>query len=463
MRYNRCMSENNPSESDKNFTVPEEYGWDQSTRAEAVLQHILETDVESAASINNQAPEEQRMTVEEALSARPVLDQDTGRNKARVLFVTTDKRALVKDSTLRLYYAALALEFDEVHVLCLTEGKGEDNFDRAGANLWFYQVRSSAWWKLPWVARTAAEEALTWNGLARPDVIVGVDLFEAGLAAYLISRKFSRPLQYHVYTNPFAPDFKSAASDNNWRVRIAKFILKRARSLRVSTGALKEALTTRYRRLKDVGVLPRFYDFKGIADSAPSINLHEKYRDFSFIILAFGRLTATSEMHDVFAALHRLLKNPRIGLLVIGDGPGKQLFLEKVKILGIEQNVVFQKEADDLISYLKTADLMVELDTDEEAEVRVLKGAMAGTPMLLTATDLRNDMFADGESAFICAPDDLACVSQKVSKFINATVYRTKFAENAAYIAKSRINEDSTTHYQAIALSIESVLMTKTQ
>lgn len=453
------MPENKTPAPDQNFDLPEEGRWDQSARAEAVLQHILESDVD--APVPDGTPAEERVTVEEAISARPVLDQDTGRTKARVLFVTTDARAWARDSALRLYYASLAVEFDEVHVMYLATGKGEDSFDRAGANLWFYQVKSSVWWKLPWAARAAAEEALTWNGTARPDVIVGVDLFEAGLAAYLISRKFSRPLQYHVYTDPFAANYKSAAADNNWRVRIAKFILKRAQSLRVSTGALKENLTTRYRRLKDVGVLPRFYDFKGIADAMPSMNLHEKYRDFSFIILAFGRLTAGSELHDTFAALHPLLKNPRVGLLVIGDGPGKQLFLDKVKILGIERNVVFQKEADDLASYLKTADMMVELDIDEEAEVRVLKGAMAGTPMLLSSTDLRDDMFKDGESAFICPPDDLTCVSQKASKFLNSAIYRTKFAENAAYVAKSRINEDSTTHYQAIALSIESVLLAK--
>ena len=456
------MPENNSPSPDKKFTLPEEGVWDQSTRAEAVLQHILETDIDGLAPAGPAAAPEERMTVEEAISSRPVLDQDTGRTKARVLFVTMDQRALVKDSGLRLYYAALVQEFDEVHVLCLTVGKGEDNFDRAGANLWFYQVKAAVWWKLPWAARAAAEEALTWNGVARPDVIVGVDLFEAGLAAYLISRKFSRPIQYHVYSDPFAPSFKSAAEDNNWRVRIAKFILKRASSLRVSTGALKESLAARYRRLKDIGVLPKFYDFKGIAEAVPAMNLHEKYRDFSFIILAFGRLTATSRLHDVFAALHALLKNPRIGLLVVGDGPGKQLFLDKVKILGIERNVVFQKESDDLASYLKTADMMIEIDVDEEAEVRVLKGAMAGTPMVLASTDLREDMFKDGESAFICPPDDLTCVSQKASKFINSAVYRSKFAENAAYVAKSRINEDSTTHYQAIALSIESVLAAKT-
>ena len=443
------------------LNLSDESRWDQSNRAEEVLQHILENDAEISPKRKIEAHEERRMTVADAIAARPILDRDTGRTKARVLFVTTDERVMVKDSGLRLYYTALANEFDEVHVFCLSARKGEDSLDRASHNLWFYQIRAKNWWSLPWTARMAAIEALTWNGFARPDVIVGDDLFEAGLSAYLISRKFARPLQYHVRTDPFAPSFKQLAADNNWRVRIAKFLLKRAKSVRVSTGVLKKELTLRYRRLKDISILPRFYDFGSIASAEPTMNLHEKFRDFSFVILAFGQLTAHSELHDLFTALHRLLKNPRVGLVVVGDGPGKKLFLDKVKILGIDKNVAFVREPEDLASYLKTADLMVEMDTDEESEIRVLKAATAGTPLTLVGTDLRRDLFKDGESAFICEPNDLLCVSQKVSKFMNAGVYRTKFKDNVAYIARSRINEDPTTHYQAIALSIESVLATE--
>lgn len=436
----------------------DEAKWDQSVRAEAVLQHILEGDTAPVGTEENGALEEKRMTVEEAIATRPVLEQDTGRTKARVLFVTTDERALIDGSSLRLYYAALSEQFDEVHVFCLVPRKGEDKFDRAGGNLWFYQVRASHWWNLPWTARAAAMEALTWNGAARPDIIVGVDLFEAGLAAYLIAKKFGRPVQFHSTIDPFTSAFKTAAPDNNWRVRIAKFLLRRAKSVRVATGVIKDSIKSRHQKLTDIAVMPKFYDFSGLADAVPSLNLHEKYRDFSFIILAFGELTAKSELHDLFAALNWILKNPRVGLVVVGDGSGKQLFVDKVKLLGIDKNVVFVKEVEDLVSYLKTADLMIEVDTDEESEVRVLKGAMAGAPLLITKTDLRVDLFKDGESAFICDPGDMLCVSQKTTKFVNSAVYRTKFAENAAHVARSRVNEDPTAHYQAIAVSIESAL-----
>lgn len=438
--------------------VSDESKWDQSVRAEAVLQHILEG--EAANDAAGTVPVQDRVTVEEAIASRPVLEQDTGRTKARVLFVTTDGRSLTPGSALRSYYSSLAEQLDELHVFCLVPRKGEDSFDRAGSNLWFYQVRARNWWNLPWTARRAAEEALTWNGAARPDIIVGVDVFEAGLAAYLIARRFGRPVQFHLTVDPFAPAFKTAAPDNNWRVRIAKFLLRRAKSVRVTTAAIKSSVSSRYRKLKDMVVMPKFYDFGAIARSAPTFDLHDRFRDFSFIILAFGELTAKSELHDLFAGLNRILKTPRIGLVLVGDGPGKQLFTDKVKLLGIEKNVVFMKEAEDLTSYLKTADLMVEVDTDEDSEIRVLRGAVAGTPLLVAKTDLRTDLFKDGESAFLCDSGDTLCVSQKTSKFINSAVYRATFSKNVAQVAKTRINEDPVAHYRSLALSIEAVLAT---
>lgn len=444
-----------PSLDKERLVLPEEATWDQSSRAEAVLDHILQTTVaeeEGAPAIN-------RITVKEAIAARPVLDIDTGRTKARVLFVTTDERALAAGSGLRNDYVKLASEFDELHVFCLVPRSGPAGFDRVGQNAWFYQVRAKSWWTLPWAARSAADEALTWNGVFRPDVVVGVDLFEAGLAARLIARRFDRPLQYHVFTDPFAPEYKRAAPDNAWRVRLAKFLLRRARSIRAKSAAIKEALQRQRRGLRDIAVLPRFYNFSGIMGAAPTLDLHAKYPDFAFIMLAFGPLTADSRLHDLFAALNRLLRNPRIGLVVVGDGPGKRLFLDKVKILGLEKSVAFQKEPEDLVSYLKTADLLVELDTSEDGEVRILQAAAAGLPIVALETDLRLDLFKDGQSAFLCPPGDLLCVSQKVSKFMNTASYRTLFSQNAADIAKNRIYEDPTMYDQALALSIESVLV----
>src|SRR5690606_2468670 len=108
----------------------------------------------------------------------------------------------------------------------------------------------------------------------------------------------------------------------------------------------------------------------------------------------------------------------------------------------IEKNVVFKKEAEDLMSYFKTADLLIEVDTHEDSEVRMLRAAAAGLPAVTYATDLRIDLFKDGESTFICEPHDQLCISQSVSKFINSEALRKQFSANVQNVARDRLHED---------------------
>lgn len=426
--------------------------YDASSRAEAVLDHILKGDEVEAA-----APVEQKMDVSEALAASPVLEQDSGRDRARVLFVTTDEGVLVQNSAEQLDYLQLAQFFAEIHVICLVPRLGKEETLRVGNNVWVYPVRAKYWWRLPWVAKQRSSEDLSWGGAFRPDIIVGVDPFEAGLAAHLIAKKFDRPYQLHLSTDPFTPDYKKAASDNNWRVRMASYVLKRAKSVKTTTSAIKQSVMGTVRH-GEVAVLPHFYNFTGLHSAVPSFYLKQLYPAFSFIALAFGPLSATSHLHDVFSAVHRLLRNSRIGLIIIGDGPGQALFTNKVKLLGIESSVVFLRTPDDLASFLKTADVLVELGQDEESEVRVLQAASAGLPIVATETPLRVDLFKDGESALLCPPGDLVVVTQKLGRLINTTALRGQLAETASFVAESRLHEDPNGHYQALATTIESAL-----
>lgn len=438
------------------LTLGENAKWDQADRAEAVLENILNGEAAEAEA----APQEEKITVTEAIAARPVIDSGTGRTRARVLIVTTDESVLIPNSASRNEYLKLASELDELHVMCLIARDGREAFDRAGNNSWFYQVRSKRWWTLPWAGRRAALEALTWNGVPRPDIIVGVDLFEAGLGAKVIAKTFDRPLQYHVFQDPFDPDFiANDNKDNKWRRRLAKYLLKRAKSIRTANGRLRESLLAQYKKLPDIHVLPRFYNFTHLLSGTPSLNLHQRFPDFVFIMLAFGEMTATSHLQDLFTALHRLLKNPKIGMVVVGDGPARNLFVEKAKLLGIERNVVFEKTAADLVSYYQTADLLVETSAKEDGEIRLLQAAAAGLPAIMVETPLRSDLFKDGVSGFLCPPGDIKCLSDKTAKFINTSALRPQFSKYAKDVALERLHEDPAAHYQALAVSIEATLI----
>ena len=95
--------------NNEKLTFSEDEVLDPSKRAEAVLDHILSTEIAEDGSGD---PSEERVSVSDAIHARPVLDQSTGRNLARVLFVTTDESVIVPDTAKRREYVELAKSFD---------------------------------------------------------------------------------------------------------------------------------------------------------------------------------------------------------------------------------------------------------------------------------------------------------------------------------------------------------------
>jgi glycosyltransferase involved in cell wall biosynthesis len=427
--------------------------YDVSKRAEAILDHVLDTELNQAES--NSTP---KISVDEALHSAKVLDSDYGRSRARVVFVTTEESTLINDSLLQKEYISLSSLFDELHIMVLIARSGKDSFVRVGNNLWVYQIHHKHWWQLPSVSLRAAKDALIFNGSVRPDVIVGVDPFEAGLAAYYIARDFERPLQIHINSNFYDPAFDKLKPGNWWRRQLANYLLKRVASVRTKTANLKELLVKRFPKISDFNVLPRFYNFAGLTNAQPAFDVHQKYKDFVFIMLAFGPLSADSHLHSLFSALRKILVNQRIGLIVVGDGPAKGLFEDKVKILGIEKSVVFKKELEDLASYLKTADLLVETDTSPDSEVLVMQAAAAGLPMIAFETEMRLDLFEDGKSALLCKAGDLLDLGHRVTQFINSSAIRVQLRTQAQAMASSRLQENAESYYLAYRDTIERIL-----
>jgi glycosyltransferase involved in cell wall biosynthesis len=429
---------------------------DPSVKAGAVLDFVLHQENQG-----EEKNEEDEVAVSEAISDRPILDLETGRQNSRVAFFTTDENVLLTGTAAQKSYIELAEIFDEVHVMVLLPRTGKDSFVRLVQNLWIYEVHGRHAWGLPKKAKIASLNALTFNGTVRPDVIIGIDPFEAGLGALYVARHFERPFQIHLKENFLAPEFKQKREGNWWRLWMARRVFKEVKSVRTATAELLKAVKKLYPKIPDLQLLPRYHNFSALGDIVLTVNLHEKYKEYVFILLTFAALKADGYLHDIFTALRKMLLNSRIGLLVVGEGKAEALFKEKVKLLGIEKNVVFIRSAENMESYLKTADILLELGTDEEAEVRMLKAAAAGLPALLSETELRRDLFRDGESAFLCPPGDHLCIGQKMTRFINTEALRRQFKMNAKSVVAERLHEDPDSYLRALRATIEAVIQSE--
>ena len=422
-----------------------------SDRANAILAHVLNEKKEAA----RRATE---VSVEAALTDRPVIDFASGRDQARVLFVTEDQSVLEPDSQRSGLYRALTSYFDEIHVLVLTSREGAAHVDRRADGLWVYQACDGRG-RLVGAGLAVAETHLIFNNSARPDVVVGIDPFVAGETAYEIAVIMERPLQLHLFTNVLDEQWVRAAPERKRQARQARRLLKRVASVRTLTELMKAQLQEMFPKLIDVSVLPQHYNFAGFRETTPVFDVHKKYPGYAIILLAIGPLTADSHLHDTFVALHSLLRNPRVALVVLGDGPAKHLFIEKVELLGVKERVIFVSDVTNLIAYMKTADLLVMTDTSSGSEITVLRAASAGLPAAMYRTDLRTDLFKDEVSALLCEPGDTVALMKKVQMFINLSSIRHQLAEMSQAVAHDRLHEDVETYYRALRSTIESIIV----
>lgn len=398
------------------------------------------------------------LSVAEAMKEDSVYQASSSRDVTRVLFISQDESLLNPTQQSLDGYINLSDLFDEVHILILRQGIVAKNPAlRVDRNVWIYTAGNKNWWWTPVMGKLLIENQLVFADGFRPDIIIARDPYESALLAINIGKKYGRPVQVHVLEDYTKSEFLKKNRHNRWRKYLPRFTIPRVQSVRTSTRPLYEFIVKRF-TVKDISILPRFNNYESLITVKPSLDLRAKYKPFVFIILYIGKLTHSSYLYRAIDAARFGLRNPHFGMIVIGDGPAKKEFEERAKILGIKEQVVFESDIKDYVPYLKSANVLIVPDIDPESEELALKGAAAGIPMILARTTTREDIFTDGESALLCAPEATDEYSLKLNILMNDLPLRRHIVESAQDMIKSKFHDDPDVYKAAYRESIEEVL-----
>ncbi len=429
--------------------------FDLSVRAEEALDQELEATSASAMAATGTAA-----AVSSELRKQRILEAESTRVQSRVLFVTSDHTVFTPGTLVQQTFIDLQDVFDEVHVLVIgTHGTVPKEPVRLAPVVWAYPLTTYFFFQIPFAARSLVRDELEFTDGFRPDLVVALDPFESAIAAHFIADQYDRPLQVHVRTDEWIAlnKFLKADRHNAWRMRFMDYALRRTMSVRVTSDALKTAITARYKKLSDVALLPRFFNTKQLL-ALPQKGGSDMYPQFVFTIMSIGELDAASTLFRALDAVRMTLQTPTIGFVVIGDGPLKQQFRDRAKILGIEKQVLFVGKPADYIEHLRSADVLIVTDTTAESDEIVITAAALGVPMIMAETPLRKDLFKDGTDGYLCDPNDPFAFAQKLRTFINTNALRVQFAANSREVVRTRIEEDPQLYRIAYRDSIERML-----
>lgn len=401
---------------------------------------------------------EPTVSVEEAMAEKPVFKVTTDRDVTRVLFISTEVELLDPTRQTLDGYVDLSDLFDEVHVLVLRIGIPPKNpVLRASANVWIYTVAAAYWWELPGAGMKMVDDQLSFAAGFRPDLIVARDPYESAWLANKVAKKYHKPTQLHVVEDFTIPEPGKKNLAEYAKRYIPLFTIKNFSSVRTLTDSVAAKIKDRF-DIDDLKVLPRLQNYESLISATTEKRLSEKYQGFSIFLLYVGKLSRDSGVFKVLEAVRFILRNKRIGLVIVGDGPAKMEVMKKVRSMKVERQVMFEKPEVDLLPYIKGAHILIVPDTDVASEETVLKGAASGIPLLISQTEKRNDVFADKYSAYFINPEEPETISSGVSDLLNDVEGRMIMAKNAQTTIAEKFHFDPTEYQAAYRLSIEEVL-----
>ena len=403
------------------------------------------------------------ISVEDARNEAPIIEGYESRHSVRRLFITKDASIRQEGSVAYRRMTDIRELFLEIHIVVLNCRKKEEDIPvtRLFENIWLYPTNSSSWWSLGFDAYSVAEAQLVFSGGFRADIVVAEDLFESGLAGWFLSKKYERPFQLHITEDFFDASYVDTLEHPTLYEWSAKHLLKRVKSVRTKTEFQRQAVIEENDSLEpSTQLLPSYYDLQAWRDLSPTVNLREQYPQFKFIILNISSMHASSHAGDVMLGAAKILRRyPAIGLVMVGNGPLRTQLERQAIALGLHSQIEFTPMPTEVVSYMKSAHVFVQLSEDGAEDDLLLEAAVSKLPIIANANGLAGKLFVDNESACLCAPTDSECIADKINMYLNENQVRARFALNANETVFERIEQDYSAYLQAYGTSIERCLV----
>jgi len=216
--------------------------------------------------------------------------------------------------------------------------------------------------------------------LPAPDVVTVQDPFETGLVGWMIARLRRAKFHVQVHTDFCSPAFRTHSFVNRIRVRIARFIIRRADRIRVVSERIKDSIEVAYHPKVPISVLPIYVDIEHFK-KARSGAIAGRFSKFSKRLLVVARL---EKEKDVALAIDALAKTPQdVCLIIVGEGSQKKKLEKKAGTLGLAGRVFFEG-ATDPWPYYALADLILVPSKFEGYGLVIVEALAAEKPVLAT-------------------------------------------------------------------------------
>lgn len=258
----------------------------------------------------------------------------------------------------------------------------------------------------------AIEKIKAWN----LDVIHSQTEFGVGTFARIIAKQLDIPLvhtyhtMYEDYVHYITGGYFKGASRRIVEYLTKFYCDKTATELIVPTKKTYDLFKEKYKVDRNVHIIPtgieleRFYHENHSAASIKVISKALGIEKDDFVVLYVGRLGKEKSVDFLIKNHKELLKvNPRLKLIIIGDGPDDKLFKAMVEKNKIADSVIFTGKVpyDDISSYYQLASVFVTASKTETQGLTVIEAMAASIPVVCIEDESFLGTVVDGLNGYV--------------------------------------------------------------
>ena len=204
--------------------------------------------------------------------------------------------------------------------------------------------------------------------------------------------------------------------------------------------SLKQDTLRLFRIDKDIKVIPNFTNIKKSKETSPCKRT-VMAKPEELIVTHISNFRKVKRIDDVVRIFYGIQQKLPAKLIMVGDGPEREIADQLCKDLGIKSKVLFLGNTSDIDRILCFTDLFLLPSASESFGLSALEAMAAGVPVVSSNTGGLPEVNEEGVSGYLCPIGDVKAMAEKAIYILEDKTRLTQFKQNARKVAE-RFDED---------------------
>ena len=204
--------------------------------------------------------------------------------------------------------------------------------------------------------------------------------------------------------------------------------------------SLKQDTLRLFRIDKDIKVIPNFTNIKKSKETSPCKRT-VMAKPEELIVTHISNFRKVKRIDDVVRIFYGIQQKLPAKLIMVGDGPEREIADQLCKDLGIMSKVLFLGNTSDIDRILCFTDLFLLPSASESFGLSALEAMAAGVPVVSSNTGGLPEVNEEGVSGYLCPIGDVKAMAEKAIYILEDKTRLAQFKQNARKVAE-RFDED---------------------